>query len=89
MVSSRQQQAVHIPFHSSLIRIRKNNHVIVRIRAKDLPYNVIVRIRAKATQDYCAIAKYSENFTITIVEIMIFRLYEYYCDSRFVECIST
>ena len=32
MVSSRQQHTVHITFHSCLIRIRKNNHVIVRIR---------------------------------------------------------
>ena len=32
MVSSRQQKAVHITFHSCLIRIRKNNHVIIRIR---------------------------------------------------------
>ena len=32
MVSSRQQQAVHITFPSCLIRIQKNNHVIVRKR---------------------------------------------------------
>ena len=32
IVSSRQQQAVHIAFPSCLIRIRKNNHVIVTKR---------------------------------------------------------
>ena len=37
MVGSRQQQAVHITFPTCLIRIWKNNHVIVRIGLTNKP----------------------------------------------------